>query len=146
LGSTAPDPCAVDRHDRLRLSGRLGWAADRQLALATDMAEELAATGRPADAAALYADYVNDAEAAVAHHLQAHAWREALRTAYRCFAAGWAGSRQLPCCCTSALLALLSAAESLDVMAAASSSWRPCQHANCTTAGALNEVGGALSS
>lgn len=53
-----------------------------------DMAEELAATGRPADAAALYADYAGNAEAAVAHLLQAHAWREALRAAYRYFAAG----------------------------------------------------------
>jgi hypothetical protein len=83
---------AVDDFASLHLAGRLGWAADRQLALATDMAEELAATGRPADAAALYADYVNDAEAAVAHLLQAHAWRDALRTAYRCFATGWGGS------------------------------------------------------
>ena len=78
------------------------------------MAEELAATGRPADAAALYADYVGDAEAAVAHLLQAHAWREALRTAYRCFAAGWVGSCRLPCCCASALLAVCCEAESLE--------------------------------
>jgi hypothetical protein len=77
------------------LSGRLGWAADRQLALATGMAEELAATGRPADAAALYAEYASDAEAAVAHLLQAHAWREALRTAYRCSAV----SAMPRCCC-----------------------------------------------
>ena len=53
-----------------------------------DMAEELAATGRPADAAVLYADYAGNAEAAVAHLLQAHAWREALRAAYRYLAAG----------------------------------------------------------
>jgi hypothetical protein len=81
--SKAATSSLVGEHAGLRLPGRLGWGADRQLALATDMAEELAATGRPADAAALYGDYAGDAEAAVAHHLQAHAWREALRTAYR---------------------------------------------------------------
>lgn len=91
-GGTCQSSRTVGNLASWRLPGRLGWATDQQLALATDMAEELAATGRPADAAALYGDYAGDAEAAVAHLLQAHAWREALRTAYRWFAVGWAGS------------------------------------------------------
>lgn len=47
------------------------------------MADELGATGRPADAAVLLADHLGDVEGAVGRLLQAQAWREALRTAYR---------------------------------------------------------------
>lgn len=71
----------------LALAGRLGWDADSQKGLAADMADELGATGRPADAAVLLADYLGDVEGAVGRLLQAQAWREALRTAYR-FARG----------------------------------------------------------
>ena len=53
-------------------------------ALAGERVEELAGMGHPADAAALAAEYLSDADNAVALLSQARQWREALRVAYRC--------------------------------------------------------------
>lgn len=47
------------------------------------MMEELSGMGQSADAAALAAEYLSDADNAVALLSQARQWREALRIAYR---------------------------------------------------------------
>ena len=65
-------------------AGRLGYGEAAVQALAGEMVEELSGMGHPADAAALTAEYLSDADNAVALLSQARQWREALRVAYRC--------------------------------------------------------------
>lgn len=69
----------------MHAAGRLGWTAEAAAELAVGMGEELAASGRLREAAALAADYGGGPAAplAVGRLLQAHAWREALATSYR---------------------------------------------------------------
>ena len=57
--------------------------------LAGEMMEELSGMGHSADAAMLAADYLSDADNAVALLSQARHWREALRVAYRCAVLYW---------------------------------------------------------
>ena len=61
----------------------MAWPAARVEQLAAELAEDLAAAGRFAESATLLADYTGDAAGAVGRLVQAEAWREALRTAYR---------------------------------------------------------------
>lgn len=65
-------------------AGRLGHSEAAVQRLAGEMLEELSGMGHSADAAALAADYLSDADNAVALLSQARQWREALRVAYRC--------------------------------------------------------------
>ena len=51
--------------------------------LAAELVDELTGMGHLADAATVAADYLSDADNAVALLSQARQWREALRTAYR---------------------------------------------------------------
>ena len=78
----------IPRHAGVSLTieshaGRMAWPEARVGQLAAELAEDLAAAGRFAESATLLADYAGDAAGAVGRLVQAEAWREALRTAYR---------------------------------------------------------------
>lgn len=64
-------------------AGRLGYAPQRMRATAQELADGLAAMGRPGDAAAVAAAYLGDVDAAVALLARACDWRE-VRAAPAC--------------------------------------------------------------
>lgn len=64
------------------LAAKQGWEAPRRRALAEGLAEELAAQGRAADAAALTLEHLQDVDSAVLLLVGGREWREALRVAY----------------------------------------------------------------
>ncbi|KAG2431603.1 hypothetical protein HYH02_013296 [Chlamydomonas schloesseri] len=64
------------------VAAQLGMAPDEVQALAADVAEELAASGQVADAAAVLLNYLGDVDNAVRTYATAREWREAVRVAH----------------------------------------------------------------
>lgn len=57
-------------------SGRLGWEEGLVNELASELVEGLTGLGRPAEAAAIAANRLNDTDGAVYLFCQAHEWRQ----------------------------------------------------------------------
>jgi hypothetical protein len=64
------------------LSARLQHSPQQQQELASDLAEQLLASGAAADAAVLLLQHLGDVDGAVSALITAKEWREGLRVAY----------------------------------------------------------------
>ncbi|KXZ43844.1 hypothetical protein GPECTOR_79g123 [Gonium pectorale] len=64
------------------LAGQLQYDESAVQALAAELADELAASGAAADAAAVLLTYLNDVDNAVRTYCTAHEWREAVRVSH----------------------------------------------------------------